>query len=140
MLCEWYIDVWLECNLQIWNSKKFKVNRIDQLKWFKTNNIRHVLAFWTKSSAEGTLTEGVDFSFFSSLDSFKCWKQELFFHITLLLLGHSTDLLIHSKGTKHIPSKNNLLFLIQGHVDKCIKSYDKCTNSYNLSVFVQLLE
>ena len=54
--------------MQIWNSKKFKVNRRQQLEQFKTNNIVDMLTFTTKSSAGGTLKEGVDFlPFFSFL-------------------------------------------------------------------------
>lgn len=55
--------------MQIWNSKKFRVNRRQQLEQFKTNNIIDMLTFTRKSSAGGTLEEGVDFlPFFSFLE------------------------------------------------------------------------
>jgi hypothetical protein len=80
----------LECSLQIWNSRKFKVNRAQQLKQFKTNNIIGMLSFTTKSRAGGTLKEGVDFlPFFSFLEALKA-ETKACSHVSLL--SHSVNL------------------------------------------------
>lgn len=76
--------------MQIWNSKKLKVNRRQQLEQFKTNNIVDTLTLTTKSSAGGTLKEGVDFlPFFSFLEALNAETKGC---SPVLLLNHPVNL------------------------------------------------